>query len=201
MSWTNHQMILTKEPLHKRTVDVVGFSVKRNKVWFDENDPEVERLLQTKRSCYQRVLTNPENHRVKEKYKSACINVQRKLRGIQHKWWQNIVVEVQGFAGSSNSGAFYQALKVYGTTYQAQVPVCAADGLTLLTKSVLSKDLNFVPIAKRTNEFSVKRNLEKFLRRVQLKAFSNDKSNSNSSEKDVFQTLNNRKSKWTPPDG
>ena len=37
---------------------------------------------------------------------------------------------------------------------------------------------------------------------MQIKAFLHDKSNSNgSSDKGVFQKLNNRKSKWTPPDG
>ena len=37
---------------------------------------------------------------------------------------------------------------------------------------------------------------------MQLKAFFHDKSNFNgSSDKDVFQKLNNRKYKWTPPDG
>ena len=37
---------------------------------------------------------------------------------------------------------------------------------------------------------------------MQLQAFFHDKSNSNgSSHKDVFQKLNNHKSKWTPPDG
>ena len=38
-------------------------------------------------------------------------------------------------------------------------------------KSVLSKGLNFVPISQKTDEFSVKQDVEKFLRRVQLKAF------------------------------
>ena len=38
-------------------------------------------------------------------------------------------------------------------------------------KSVLSKGLNFVPKSKKTDEFSVKQDVEKFLRRVQLKAF------------------------------
>ena len=38
-------------------------------------------------------------------------------------------------------------------------------------KSVLSKGLNFVPISKKTDKFSVKQDVEKFLRRVQLKAF------------------------------
>ena len=41
-------------------------------------------------------------------------------------------------------------------------------------KSVLSKGLNFVPISKKTDEFSVKQDVEKFLRRVQLKAFFHD---------------------------
>ena len=38
-------------------------------------------------------------------------------------------------------------------------------------KSVLSKGLNFVPISKKLDEFSVKQDVEKCLRRVQLKAF------------------------------
>ena len=36
-------------------------------------------------------------------------------------------------------------------------------------KSVLSQGLNFVPISKKLDEFSVKQDVEKFLRRVQLK--------------------------------
>ena len=69
-------------------------------------------------------------------------------------------------------------------------------------KSVLSKGLNFVPISKKLDEFSVKQDVEKFLRRVQLKAFFHDKEDdSNTSDKDIFETLQTRKSKWTPPEG
>ena len=50
--------------------------------------------------------------------------------------------------------------------------------------------------------FSVKQDVEKFLRRVQLKAFFHDKDDdSNISNKDTFKTLQIRKSKWTPPEG
>ena len=50
--------------------------------------------------------------------------------------------------------------------------------------------LNFVPISKKTHEFSVKQDVEKFLRRVQLKAFFHDKEDdSNVSNKDTFETL------------
>ncbi|CAH3110154.1 unnamed protein product, partial [Pocillopora meandrina] len=59
-------------------------------------------------------------------------------------------------------------------------------------KSVLSKGLNFVPISQKTDEFSVKQDVEKFLRRVQLKAFFHDKEDdSNTSNKDTFKTLQN----------
>ena len=69
-------------------------------------------------------------------------------------------------------------------------------------KSVLSKGLNFVSITKRTDEFAIKPDVEKFLRRVQLKAFFHNKeNNSHTSEKDIFETINIWKSKWTPPEG
>ena len=69
-------------------------------------------------------------------------------------------------------------------------------------RSVLSKGLNFIPISKRIDEFSVKQDAEKFLRRVQLKAFFHDKvDNPETTTKDDFETLNVRKSKWTPPEG
>ena len=59
--------------------------------------------------------------------------------------------------------------------------------------------MNFVPISKKLDEFSVKQDVEKFLRRVQLKAFFHDKEDdSNTSDKDTFETLQTRKSKWTP---
>ena len=50
--------------------------------------------------------------------------------------------------------------------------------------------------------FSVKQDVEKFLHRVQLKAFFHDKDDdSNISNKDTFKTLQIRKSKWNPPEG
>ena len=42
-------------------------------------------------------------------------------------------------------------------------------------KSILGKGLNFVPLTKKTDEFTVKEDTEKFLRRVKLKAHFHDK--------------------------
>ena len=70
-------------------------------------------------------------------------------------------------------------------------------------KSVLSKGFNFVPISKKKAEvFLVKQDVEKFFRHVQLKTFFHDKEDdSNTSNKDAFETLHIQKSKWTPPEG
>ena len=42
-------------------------------------------------------------------------------------------------------------------------------------KFVFSKGLNFVPISKKSDEFTDRQDVEKFLRRVQLKAFLHNK--------------------------
>ena len=69
-------------------------------------------------------------------------------------------------------------------------------------KSVLTKGLNLYPYPKKSDEFSVKQDVEKFLRRVQLEAFLHDKEDdSNTSGKDTFKSLQTRKSKCTPPEG
>ena len=73
--------------------------------------------------------------------------------------------------------------------------------LTAAEKSVLSKGLNFVPLQKKSDEFSAKFDTEQFFQRVQLKAFFHDKQNSGNTEKDEFESLAKRKSNWTPPKG
>ena len=69
-------------------------------------------------------------------------------------------------------------------------------------KSILGRGLNFVPLYKKTDEFTVKEDTEKFLRRVKLKAHFHDKEQaSGDAERDEFESLKNQKSNWTPPDG
>ena len=59
-------------------------------------------------------------------------------------------------------------------------------------KFVLGKGLNFVPISKTTDEFSVKQGVEKLFRSVQLKLkpfFHDKEDDSHTSNKDTFETL------------
>ena len=66
----------------------------------------------------------------------------------------------------------------------------------------LGPDILLVPISCLGPDMLLVLTIEKFLRRVQLKAFSHDKKDdSDTSNKDIFETLLVRKCKWTPPEG
>ena len=65
-------------------------------------------------------------------------------------------------------------------------------------KSVFSKGLSFLPLSKKLDEFSVKQDVEIFLRLVQLEAFFHDK---DQDQKDTFETLQTQKSKRIPLEG
>ena len=57
-------------------------------------------------------------------------------------------------------------------------------------------------LTKKTDEFTVKEDTEKFLRRVKLKTHFHDKEQpSDEPQRDEFESLKPKKSNWTPPDG
>ena len=59
-----------------------------------------------------------------------------------------------------------------------------------------------MPLTKKTDEFAVKEDTEKFLRRVKLKAHFHDKEQPfDEPQRDEFESLKPKKSNWTPPDG
>ena len=86
--------------------------------------------------------------------------------------------------------------------YHTVVTILESLPLSNAEKSILSKGLSFVPISKKSDEFTTRQDVEKFLCRIQLKAFFYKKEDkSDITEKDAFETLTTKKSKWTPPEG
>ena len=128
--------------LQETTAEVVGFTSRKNKDWFDENDKEIQQLIRDKRSCHQRVLSSPGNQAAKASYRQACSTLQKKLREIQNDWWLALAQRTQRYADTGESRAFYEALRaVYGPSHQMQAPLRSADGSTLLTdkKDILNR--------------------------------------------------------------
>ncbi|CAH1266354.1 Hypp3340 [Branchiostoma lanceolatum] len=123
-----------KAALQETAAEVAGYSSRKNRDWFDENDPAIDALLQTKRSCHQRTLSKPDDPAAKVAYREACSTLQRKLREMQNNWWVNMAEKTQHFADIGNVRAFYEALRaIYGPTHRIQAPLRSADGSQLLT--------------------------------------------------------------------
>ena len=67
-------------------------------------------------------------------------------------------------------------------------------------KSALGKGLNFVPKSKKLTNFQLSKTLKNSFVAFNWKPF-NKEDDSKISNKDTFETLQIRKSKWTPPEG
>lgn len=121
---------------------VLGFSTRKNRDWFDENDQQVQELLTGKRSAHQSHLAQPSCPTKKAAFRLACSDLQRKLREIQNEWWSTLAQKTQLCADSGDIRGFYDALKsVYGPSHQVQSPLRSADGQALLSDkaSILSR--------------------------------------------------------------
>ena len=131
-----------KTAILQTSEEVLGFTTKKNKDWFDENNQEIQELLAEKRSAHQANLAQPSCPGKKAAFRLVCSNLQRKLREIQNKWWTNLAERTQLCADIGDYRGFYEALKaVYGPTHQVQSPLRSADGQALFTDkaSILSR--------------------------------------------------------------
>nr|XP_054768285.1 uncharacterized protein LOC129275831 [Lytechinus pictus] len=120
--------------LHTRSSEeTIGFSIKKSRDWFDENNKEIQELLEKKRSAHQAHLSHPSCPVKKAAFRHICNNLQRKFRVMQNEWWTKLAARTQQYADAGDYRSFYEAIRaVYGPRHQDQSPLRSADGLTLL---------------------------------------------------------------------
>ncbi|XP_017687220.1 PREDICTED: uncharacterized protein LOC108505570 [Lepidothrix coronata] len=123
-----------KNSILQSSEESLGFSLKKNKDRFNENNQEIQELLRKKRTTHQAHLALPSCHIRKTAFRITCSKLQHKLRDIQNKWWISLAEKTQLCADTGDHRGFYEALKTaHGPAYQAQSPLLSADGQTLLT--------------------------------------------------------------------
>ncbi|XP_069752263.1 uncharacterized protein [Narcine bancroftii] len=126
-----------KTTILQSTEEVLGFSSRKNKDWFDENSQEIQELLAKKRAAHQAHLTKPSCPEKKQAFRRACSHLQRKLREIQNEWWTSLAKRTQLSADIGDFRGFYEALKaVYGPSPQVQSPLRSSDGKVLLSDKI-----------------------------------------------------------------
>ena len=123
-----------KTAILQTSEEILGFTTKRNKDWFDENNKEIQKLLAEKRSAHQ---AHPSCPVKKTAFRHICSNLQLKLRVMQNEWWTNLLVRTKWYADAGDFRGFYEALKaVYGPTHQVRSPLRSADGRALLKDKI-----------------------------------------------------------------
>ncbi|XP_076057203.1 uncharacterized protein LOC143034739 [Oratosquilla oratoria] len=122
------------EVLLNTAKDVLGFSRRRHRDWFDEQSEGIHQLIDEKNRAHQAVIVNP-NPTTRGKLADLRSKVQHETRKMQNEWWTNLATETQGFADTGDQHQFYNALKTaYGPRGNNLCPVQSADGSTLFTE-------------------------------------------------------------------
>ena len=110
-----------KTAISQTAEEVLGYTTRKNKDLFDENNQEIQELLTQKRSAHQAHLVQPSCPDKKAASRLVCSKLQRKLREIQNEWWTNLAKSTQMCADAGVYSGFYEALKaVYGPIYQVR---------------------------------------------------------------------------------
>ena len=121
-----------------------------------------------------------------------------------------VVLKRDKLAALTNSTAQEIVVDTYTPARKRVITIPENLQLDTHERSVLEKDLNYIPTRKHCDEYTDRADCEKFYRRLRLKAHFS--SNQESSEKDTSQTpdlsddttfepLKPKTSNWTPPPG
>ncbi|KAK2562750.1 hypothetical protein P5673_014468 [Acropora cervicornis] len=107
-----------KTAVQESAAETFGFSVRKNKDWFDESDPAIQDLLDKKRSCYNHLLFKPDDPAAKAAYKKPCSTLQASLRTMQNDWWEEMADKTELYSDLGLTRAFFEALKaIYGSLF------------------------------------------------------------------------------------
>ena len=124
-----------REQVYNTGVQILGFRMKRHRDWFDENCSVVNDLLKAQRALREALLNNCHQHTsdVEKKYKEHKALLQRELRKIKNKWWNNISSEIQKAFDANNTKCLYTLLNTaFGPKSSLVAPLKSKDNTTLI---------------------------------------------------------------------
>lgn len=121
----------------KETIDALK---RHHQDWFDENDPEIEKLLTEKHAAHKEWLADKASDSKRDKFKHIRSKVQKQLRSMKDTWWKRKADEIQAYADSKNAKLFHAALKeVYGPPQRCAAPMRNLHGELLTDNGAIDK--------------------------------------------------------------
>ena len=113
----------------------LGHPKRRKQDWFDDSDSSISELLDQKRKAHQVCLSNPSSQRLRDNFRHIKAKLQRKLRDMEDKWWDEKAEEIQQMADLGDTRGYYKALKtIFELNGNQSSPVLDINGVTLLTE-------------------------------------------------------------------
>jgi hypothetical protein len=128
-SWTT-----LRHQFHEVSLDILDSTARKHQDWFDENDDEIRKLLNTKRKYFLALQSDPASPSKKAAFTTSLNKEQNRLHSMQDKWLGDKADEIQSFANRHDSKCFFDSLKaIYSPPTSGSAPLLSADGTPLLT--------------------------------------------------------------------
>lgn len=120
-----------KERMYSVGAEVLGHVERKHRDWFDENDVTIKELLAEKHRLLLAYLNcNPDKKSAAEKaLKEQKSILQRELRSMKNKWWQQISKDIQNSADRNDSRKLHSLLRTaFGPKSSSIAPMKSGDG-------------------------------------------------------------------------
>ena len=120
--------------IYEAASNVLGYSRKQNRDWFNENDQGIKAALDMRNRALKAKLSNPNSVNIR-KLKDARAKLQRDLRKMEDEWWLHKAEELQKYADENNSAGFFKSLKlVHGPQAKMSNTLLSKDGATTISE-------------------------------------------------------------------
>ncbi|MEM7289519.1 MAG: hypothetical protein AAF412_03965 [Pseudomonadota bacterium] len=125
-SWTRFQGAIAEA-----SKQVLGYKKNTQQDWFVEHDDEIEMLLNEKRTIERNLLEHPNDTKLKLKLKAMTRTIQRNLRSMKNKWWENRASYLQQLADNHDKRFFSELKAVIGPSKSPASSLRSLQGILL----------------------------------------------------------------------
>ena len=116
-----------KTKVYNTSVEVLGLRKRKHRDWFDENDPQISKLLEDKNQLHQKYLSASGKYcaSLHQSFRSAKSSLQCRIRQMKYQWWSEVSKETQKAYDTKDSKALYHLIRQQSLCV---VPIKSKDG-------------------------------------------------------------------------